>query len=214
MTAITKTELEKQKIRAQIALLKSQKKKFDLEILDLEDINLQTNCSDEIARVYLFYTEVDRREVKRCIQTMSIWSRRNPGESMTVIFNSPGGSVIDGLHLFDFLQSLKQAGHHITTVGLGYAASMGGILLQAGHTRVMGENAYLLIHEITSIGMGKTSEMEDELNLVKRMQKRLLAILSERSTLTIKQIESKWQRRDWWLDSAEALELGFIDEIK
>jgi ATP-dependent protease ClpP protease subunit len=45
------------------------------------------------------------------------------------------------------------------------------------------------------------------------MVKRLGHILAERSTMSLKQIERKWHRTDWWLDAREALELKFIDEI-
>ena len=45
------------------------------------------------------------------------------------------------------------------------------------------------------------------------LQERLLEILAKRSTLTTKQIKSKWSRKDWWLSAVEAVELGFADRI-
>ena len=93
------------------------------------------------------------------------------------------------------------------------AASMAGILLQSGNKRVIGQNAYILIHEVSDVAAGTTSEIEDELKLTKRLQKRLVGILAERSTMSEQQIEKKWKKNDWWLDANEAVELGFADEI-
>jgi ATP-dependent Clp protease protease subunit len=94
------------------------------------------------------------------------------------------------------------------------AASMGGILLQAGSHRVLAPNAYMLIHEVSSLAWGGASELEDEVAFVKRLQDRILDILAERSTMTRQQIARKWKRKDWWLDAPEALRLGFVDEIR
>jgi ATP-dependent Clp endopeptidase proteolytic subunit ClpP len=144
---------------------------------------------------------------------LGTWSRRTPGSEITVIFNSPGGSVLDGLALFDYLQQLKAIGHPVKTMALGRAASMGAVLLQAGSHRVIGRNAFLLIHEVSHQSVGKVSEMEDSVGFTKRLQQRLLAILSERSHLTEREIQRKWARKEWWVDAEEAVELGLADEL-
>jgi ATP-dependent Clp endopeptidase proteolytic subunit ClpP len=164
--------------------------------------------------IYEFDGVVDGRSVGHCIEVLGSWSRQHPGCPMTVYFNSGGGSVIHGLALYDYIQELKARGHHITTVGLGMAASMGGILLQAGNVRVMTSNSWLLIHEVSSGTVGKFSEIEDEVAFLKRLQRQLVAILASRSTLTQRQIMNRWTRKDWWLDAQEALVLGFIDEVR
>ena len=65
-----------------------------------------------------------------------------------------GGYITDGLALYDHLQELKLRGHHLTTIGLGAVASMGPVLLQAGSHRVLGANAFLMLHE-ASAGTGR-----------------------------------------------------------
>lgn len=110
------------------------------------------------------------------MEELGSWSRREPGCAMKIIFNSPGGSIIDGLALYDFILELRANGHYVETIAVGMAASMGGILLQAGHERVVGANAFVLVHEASTGAMGKTSEIEDEVAFVKRLQEKLLDI--------------------------------------
>ena len=129
------------------------------------------------------------------------------------MLNSPGGNVFAGLALYDAITDLKARGHKVTTVARGYAASMGGILLQAGTERVVGANAQVLIHEVSTMDSGKTSELEDNLKFQKKLQDRLLAILAERSTLTKAQIARRWKKTDWWLDADECIEYGIADRI-
>jgi ATP-dependent Clp endopeptidase proteolytic subunit ClpP len=144
--------------------------------------------------------------------TLTSWSSKAPAAPLTIIFNSPGGAVHDGLALFDFLRHLRGSGHHLTTIALGRAASMGAVLLQAGDRRVIGSNAFIMLHEVSNGASGKVSEIEESVELSKRLQKRLLTILTDRSSLTVQQIQRKWSRRDWWLDAEEAVALGFADE--
>jgi ATP-dependent Clp protease protease subunit len=165
------------------------------------------------AHVYTFYASVDGESVQQCLAQLGHWARRNPGCAITLLFNSPGGAVLDGLALFDYLSQLRNLGHHITTVALGRAASMGAVLLQAGDRRVIGQNAFMLIHEVSNLASGKVSEMEDSVEFSKRLQKRLLAILSDRSNLSSTEIARRWSRKEWWLDAEEAMSLGFADAL-
>ena len=169
-------------------------------------------AAEEGRRTYTFYSRVEEESVRTCMATLASWSSKAPGAALTIVFNSPGGAVHDGLALFDFLRHLRADGHHLTTVALGRAASMGAVLLQAGDRRVVGANAFVMLHEVSNGGSGKVSEMEESIELSKRLQKRLLVILAERSTLTVQQIQRKWTRRDWWLDADDAVALGFADE--
>ncbi len=164
--------------------------------------------------IYILDTDVNSASVRDAIADLDHLSRRaGPDQAIRLILNSPGGSVFHGMALYDFLQELRLRGHELTTVGLGWSASMAGILLMAGDKRVMGANSWLMIHEPSSMGVGKVSEIQDEAKFLRRVADRSLKILAERSTMTEKQIATKWDRKDWWLDADEALSLGFIDEI-
>jgi len=173
----------------------------------------QNKARDFYNHVYQFEGAVQASSVKSCIATLTTWTRLDPECAITIIFNSPGGSVIDGFALWDFLATLKREGHHLTTICRGMAASMAGILLQAGDKRVIGSESVLLVHEISFGAGGKIGEVEDEVAFAKMLTQRVLKIFAAKTNLTEAQINAKWKRRDWWMDSDEALKLGFADEI-
>ncbi len=73
--------------------------------------------------MYAFNDPVSSSSVGACISQLNIWTRTDPGCDIEIIFNSPGGGVIDGMALYDYLQTLRRAGHKLTTVTFGMAAS-------------------------------------------------------------------------------------------
>lgn len=176
-------------------------------------------ASDHYYMTYYFDHEVSQESVRRCMTKLQTWCRTLSDEKkceIELIINSPGGDVVNGLALYDFIDSLKKKGHRVVTGSLGMAASMGSILLQAGDLRYMGSGAMMLIHEVSSVAWGKTSEVEDRLSLIKKFQERAIQIYVDRSggKLTKRDVEEGWKRKDWWLTAEQCLELGLIDEIR
>lgn len=176
-------------------------------------------------RIYYFTAEVSSSSVGACIEKLDLWSRTEEKCEIEIIFTSPGGSVVDGMRLFDHIQLVRRAGHHVTTGTTGMAASMAGILLQAGDHRWMGSEAWVLIHEVQAGAMGSWGELEDRMDWLKRVQGRILDIFASRAALakergtaekalTRKDFERNWSRKDWWLDSAECLKYGVVDEVR
>lgn len=176
---------------------------------------------DRYNKVYRFVHEVCHESVADCMMILSRWSRLEPECAMEIVFCSPGGSIIDGFALFDFIQDLKAKGHKVTTKSIGYAASMAGVLLQAGSDRVMGRESWLLIHEASFFAMGKIGAVDDTVEWIKRMCDRIVDIFAERASektgKSVKAIRAtikkNWLRKDWWLSADEALEYGFCDRI-
>ena len=152
--------------------------------------------------------------VPKWIDALDHWGLRDPGEPVEIVIDSPGGSVFDGISLFDSILRLRRAGHHVTTRGRGMIASMAAVLLQSGDERTMDANAQLMIHEISFGAAGKMSKMEEDVAFGKKLEGRLLDILAERSKLTKAQIARKWKKTDWWMNAEEALAAGFIDVIE
>jgi ATP-dependent protease ClpP protease subunit len=109
---------------------------------------------------------------------------------------------------------LRRKRHHITVVVLGEAASMGGVLLQAGNKRIIGRNAFMLIHQIAYSCYGRSPEHRDEMKLVNMMETKLLRILARRSTMGVREVRKNWDRKNWWMDAKQAVELGFADEMQ
>jgi ATP-dependent Clp protease protease subunit len=94
------------------------------------------------------------------------------------------------------------------------AASMGGILMQAGDKRWASGQSWYLIHRASFGAGGKTFEVEDEVEWIKRIEKRIINIFVSRSHLTEAKIKRNWDRKDWWIDADQALEFGLVDEIR
>ena len=202
----------KNEIEADKSAVELQFKKMDL--IAKEEKRAKEKAADEENFLYRFGSEVSSSSVSSCIKKLTEWHRINPKCNIEVIFSSPGGSIIDGFELFDHIQHLRNEGHHIATGTLGYAASMAGILLQAGDTRWIGQQAWMMIHRAAFGAYGKTFEIEDEVKFVKRMEERILDIFTSRSNLTRNKIKRNWERKDWWISAEEALELKLVDEIR
>jgi ATP-dependent Clp endopeptidase proteolytic subunit ClpP len=171
-------------------------------------------ATDEENHLYRFSGEVSKVSVTKCMTKLTEWSRLEPKCNIEIVFSSPGGEIISGFELFDFIQSLRNSGHQITTGSLGYAASMAGILLMAGDVRWIGHQAWVMIHRAAFGAYGKTFEVEDEVELVKRIEERCLDIFVTRSKLTKLKIKRNWDRKDWWISADECLELQLVDEVR
>lgn len=196
------------------------RQKLQLEKLELE-IQLTKAAIAELLResavdessAFFFTKAVTGTAVSEFSVEVNQWSLRHPNAPITIVFNTPGGNVNHGFALFDFITFLRLSGHHVTIIVLGMAASMGAVLLQAADMRLMGANAYLMIHEVSSGSWGKVSEMEEELKDVKDVQNRILKILSKNSTLSVAELRALWHKKDVWLDASQALAMKFVDGV-
>lgn len=209
-----KVKLEQEKIRLDVERAKLYNKDMALSVEQKQREARREAASDEENMVYRFNTQVDKTHVNDCMIKLTQWSRRHPKCDMEIVFSSGGGSIIEGFVLFDFIQELRARGHKVTTGSLGMAASMAGILLQAGDHRWMGHQAWMMIHRAAFGAIGKTFEIEDEVAWIKRIEDRILDIFEKRSQLTRMKIKRNWDRKDWWISSDEALEMKLVDEIK
>lgn len=170
-------------------------------------------AGDQFLGRFSFVSDVNDGSAVGLANRLNNWGRRHPGAPITLVLYSPGGFVTSGLYLFDELRSLKAAGHHLTIVVRGFAASMGAVLLQAADHRVIGADAQVMIHEVAAGAIGKISEMEDEAKRLRRMNDRLFEILAERSSKTARQLRAMSDRKDAWLSADEAVKIGLADAI-
>ncbi len=219
------------KHKAEASKFKAEARKADAEAaeaeIELEVRQEKRDIEKTDNRYHFFYPyndQISSASVKSCIDQLTKWMRLNPGQDIEIQFNSPGGDVIAGLALFDFIQTIRAAGHHVTTSSIGYAASMAAVLLQAGDRRIMGAQSWAMVHEASFGSSGKTSEVEDRVEWIKRVQERFLDIFAKRCAasddttatkrLTRAQIKNRWTRTDFWMSSDDALAFGFIDEVR
>jgi ATP-dependent Clp protease protease subunit len=171
---------------------------------------------DKYHRVYRFDGVVSGDSVKKCIVALTEWHRLDPTCPIEVIFSSPGGSIFDGMELYDFIRELVDRGHEVTTGGVGMAASMAGILVQAGSKRYLSQECWLLIHKASLFASGSSDNIEDTVKFIRRVEKRIVNIFVTQSggKMTSQRIRKNWNRQDWWLNADECLEFGLIDEIR
>jgi len=145
-----------------------------------------------------------------------LWCLTRGLKRVEVEINSPGGNMFTGFALFDLIRrASKQFGAEIVTLGSGCVASMASVIFQAGTRRLVTSNAMYMIHEVRTLRWGddRISKVADDFALLRRLQEKAVAIYCERSALTREMIEQKWERKDWWLDANEMLELGLCDEV-
>jgi len=238
-------QAEKEKLEAQVVAARAAAKRIEAQArqeeavartaeIELEKTEYERRVEltkDEYNHVYEFKEQVGSSSVEKCIRQLKTWVRLEESEKkkkpIEIIFFSPGGSVFDGLSLFDTIQEVRAKGYHVTVSTIGYAASMAGILLQAGDQRVMGKEAYILIHELAGLCSGKIGDVEDTVEFWKKVMDRVINIFYERSQealknnpdvvtkpLTKRQIAHRCERKDWWIDSDTALAHGFVDEVR
>ena len=172
------------------------------------------DASDHEHRTIRFFGVVADTTVKATVEKLVTFHRIDPFCNITMIIDSPGGDITAGFHLFDTILWLRNEGHHVTTIANGMAASMGGVLLQAGSHRIMTPQSSMLIHEAQFGTFGSFGQVEDQVDYVKKLQDRILDILAERSTLSKVQIRTRWKRKNWWLMAPEVLKFGFVDAIQ
>jgi len=204
----------------ELELLEAEIRKFtaEAEVAECNSVLKAREVEQTLAQAgehgeVLFMAEVTDTTIYTLMKQLENLSNRFPERAIKLIIDSPGGGILDGLHLYDFLQALRAKGHHITTHSRGMAASMGGVLLQAGDWRTMSPNAFLLIHEASAGTAGSLPQMKDSTAFVERLQAKTTEILAQCSTMSVEDIEKRMDRRDWWMDADEALKLGFIDQI-
>ena len=135
----------------------------------------------------------------------------DPKRDVQIFINSPGGSVIDGLAIYDTMQYVSP---DVATICTGLAASMSAVLLAAGAKgkRSCLAHSHIMIHQPSGGMQGQVSDMEINYNLIKSMQKSLYNILMEHTGQTYEAIERD-SNRDNWMNGEQAQAYGLIDEV-
>lgn len=135
----------------------------------------------------------------------------DPKRDVQMFVNSPGGSVIAGLGIYDTMQYVTP---DVSTICTGLAASMGAVLLAAGKKgkRSCLKHSRVMIHQPLGGMQGQVSDMEISYNLIKQMQKNLYDILAAHTGQDYETIEND-SDRDNWKTAEEAKAYGLIDEV-
>ena len=135
----------------------------------------------------------------------------DPKRDIQMFINSPGGSVIAGMGIYDTMQYVSP---DVGTICTGLAASMGAVLLTAGTKgkRTCLPHCRVMIHQPSGGMQGQFTDMEISYNLIKDLKKELYDILAKHTGKDYDTIE-KDSDRDNWMTALQAKEYGLVDEV-
>jgi ATP-dependent Clp protease protease subunit len=135
----------------------------------------------------------------------------DPKRDVQIFINSPGGSVIAGMGIYDTMQYVQP---DVATICTGLAASMGAVLLCAGQKgkRTALPHSRVMIHQPLGGMQGQFTDMEISYNLIKKLKHELYSIMANHTGKPLETIESDCDR-DNWMTSTEAKDYGLVDEV-
>ena len=162
-------------------------------------------------RIIFLGTPIDETVANIVMAQLLFLESADPTKDVQIYLNTPGGSVYDGLGIYDTMQYIQC---DVNTICTGMAASMGAVLLTAGtkgkrsalkHSRVM-------IHQPMGGANGQASDIEITAREILKLKKELYQIIADHSGNPIKKVE-KDADRDYWMTSEEAKAYGMIDTV-
>lgn len=132
-------------------------------------------------------------------------------KDIKLYINSPGGSVYDGLAIYDTIQYISP---DVQTIGIGLQASMGAFLLSSGTKgkRFALPSSRIMIHQPSSGTQGKITDQEITLREGIFLKQQLNKILAKNTGQKLSKIE-KDADRDFWMSAEESVKYGLIDEV-
>ena len=163
------------------------------------------------ARIIYLGTAVDD-EVSNAIVSQLLYLGWEDSEADILMYvNSPGGSVLDGMAIYDTMQLIKP---DVSTVCLGKAASMGAVILSGGTKgkRYCTANSTVLIHQVMGGIQGSASDIEITAQEILRLRQRLNTILSDNCGQPFDKV-SRDSDRDYWMDAESAVQYGIVDHV-
>ena len=162
-------------------------------------------------RIVFLVGPVNEQSASLIVAQLLFLESENPDKDIAFYINSPGGSVYDGLAVYDTMQFIKP---DVSTLCTGFAASMGTFLLAAGAKgkRYALPNARIMIHQPSGGSQGTASDVEIQAKEVIYLRGRLNALLAERTDQTVAQIETDTDR-DNFMSADAAKAYGLIDDV-
>jgi ATP-dependent Clp protease protease subunit len=176
---------------------------------DLREVDLASRLL--LDRIIYLGTEIDNSCANAMVQQFLCLQLDDAKKPITLYINSPGGSIVDGMAIYDMIQRSSCPVHAVVA---GMAASMGAVIL-SGCTK--GERAILphgevLLHQPLGGARGQATDVEISANRILKMKRRLLQILAKNTGHPYEKLVEDCDR-DYWLDAEEAKAYGIIDKI-
>lgn len=135
----------------------------------------------------------------------------DPQADISLYINSPGGSVYDGMAIYDTMNFIKP---DVATYGIGLQASMGAFLLSSGAKgkRFCLPHAKVMIHQPSSGTHGKVTDMEIDMKETLEVKEMLAKIMAKNTGQKLTKVKSDMER-DYWMTPDEAVKYGIIDKV-
>ncbi len=162
-------------------------------------------------RIVFIGTPIDDFVANSIIAQLLFLQMEDPKKDVHIYINSPGGSVSDGMAIYDTLNFMQC---DIVTYCLGMAASMSTVLLAAGTKgkRFALPNSRIMIHQPSGGAGGQTSDITIAAKEILRWRKTINDILANHSDKTAEEVE-KDSDRDYYMTAEEAKNYGLVDEV-
>jgi ATP-dependent Clp protease protease subunit len=162
-------------------------------------------------RIVFLGTQVDQTSANLICAQLLLLEAEDPGKDINLYINSPGGSVTDGLAIYDTMQYVTC---DIATICLGLAASMGQFLLCAGAPgkRYALPHSRILMHQPSGQMQGQAADIAIQAEQIIYLKRMMAERIAFHTGQTIERIEAD-SDRDRWFTADEALQYGFIDKV-
>ena len=162
-------------------------------------------------RIVFLGEEVNATTASLVVAQLLYLEAQDPDKDIQLYINSPGGSVTDGMAIYDTMQYVKC---DVSTICIGMAASMGAFLLSSGAKgkRFALPNAEIMIHQPSAGTQGQITDMAIHLKRLEIIKKRMNHILSENTGKPIEVVTADCER-DNFMSADEAVSYGLIDKV-
>ena len=162
-------------------------------------------------RIVFLGEEVNATTASLVVAQLLYLEAQDPDKDIQLYINSPGGSVTDGMAIYDTMQYVKC---DVSTICIGMAASMGAFLLSSGAKgkRFALPNAEIMIHQPSAGTQGQITDMAIHLKRLEIIKKRMNHILAENTGKPIEVVTADCER-DNFMSADEAVSYGLIDKV-
>ena len=162
-------------------------------------------------RVIFLVGEVNDQTANLVVAQLLFLESENPDKDISLYINSPGGSVTAGMSIYDTMQFIKP---DVSTMCLGFAASMGAFLLAAGAKgkRYSLPNSKVMIHQVLGGARGQATDIEIHARDILRTKDQMNKILAERTGQPLETIQRDTER-DYFMTADEAKDYGIVDQV-
>ncbi|MBV1856737.1 ClpP family protease [Catellatospora tritici] len=162
-------------------------------------------------RIVFLGSDVNTQVANRICAQLLLLSAEDPDRDIYLYINSPGGSVYDGMAIYDTMQFIS---NDVATIALGMAASMGQMLLCAGAKgkRSALPHARIMMHQASGGIGGTAADIAIQAEQMIYTKKLMIDLIAQHTGQPVAQIEAD-SDRDRWFNAEQAKEYGFIDHV-